>query len=325
MKICFFAPVKNKAILDRNEFYSQDIQILKDLGHSVHIATNYWEITRADLYLCWWWTWSFPIVLLSNILNKPVICVGTFNYWKFHERNRLQQFLIEYCLIHSTQNIIVSELEVSEIKNNWPQLTNINYSPHIFDNESYSPNFESRSDFFLTISWLSKGSIYRKGIVNLIESYAFIPVHLKRKLLIVGQIDDGYYELKSLVSRNNLENFIQFTGEVSKAEKIRLLHQCYAYLQPSIFEGFGLAILEAMACGALVVVSKNGAIPEVVGDCGIYFPDIQPETIAGTLIKLDNEDLDFRSYGIKAHTRAKENFAYERRLSDFSFIIRKLR
>jgi glycosyltransferase involved in cell wall biosynthesis len=67
------------------------------------------------------------------------------------------------------------------------------------------------------------------------------------------------------------------------------MRECTVYLQPTRYEGFGLAILEAMSCGAPVVTSARGAVPEVVGDTAILVDGTSPMAIAdGVLQYLGN-------------------------------------
>ena len=67
------------------------------------------------------------------------------------------------------------------------------------------------------------------------------------------------------------EQDIIFTGYVTETELVRLYNAATCFVYPSIFEGFGLPPIEAMACGTPVAVSNKSALPEVVGSAGVYF------------------------------------------------------
>ena len=82
-------------------------------------------------------------------------------------------------------------------------------------------------------------------------------------------------EIKELNKRFN--NSIILTGFVTDNELAVLYSGAYAFLYPSLYEGFGLPPLEAMQCGAPVITSNSSSLPEVIGDCGIM---IDPTSIS---------------------------------------------
>jgi glycosyltransferase involved in cell wall biosynthesis len=91
------------------------------------------------------------------------------------------------------------------------------------------------------------------------------------------------------------------TSHVSE-ESLRWLYQhCTVFISPSLYEGFGLPIAEAMACGAPVVAANNSAQPEVLGDAGLLFSTGDPIETAGKLARvLNNSELraDLRRRGL---------------------------
>src|SRR5205814_9199823 len=121
----------------------------------------------------------------------------------------------------------------------------------------------------------------RKCLVEVIEAAAL--VHDRRpdvKFVIAGAKGDFADEAAAIVRRLGAEQYLELPGAISKEEKIRLMQQCAVYLQPTRYEGFGLAILEAMSCGAPVVTSPSGAVPEVVGDTALMVDATSPASIA---------------------------------------------
>jgi alpha-1,3-rhamnosyl/mannosyltransferase len=108
-----------------------------------------------------------------------------------------------------------------------------------------------------------------------------------------------------------LEADVAFMGEMSKDDLAALYAGAIGLLFPSYLEGFGLPPLEAMACGAPVVAADRSAIPEVVGDAAVLVDPDDHETMARTLVRLD-EDLVFRQQLIsKGFDRVKE-FSWDR-------------
>lgn len=122
-----------------------------------------------------------------------------------------------------------------------------------------------------------------KNLVRLVEAYS----DLARKgfphmLVMAGKKDPRHYsELKSKITELSLEARVRFVDYISKEELPRLYAQADLFVFPSVYEGFGLPVLEAMACGTPVVASRAGSIPEVVGDAAVLFdPRDVPEMAA---------------------------------------------
>jgi glycosyltransferase involved in cell wall biosynthesis len=121
-----------------------------------------------------------------------------------------------------------------------------------------------------------------------------------------------------------VEHAVEFPGVISRARKIELMRRCRVYLQPSRYEGFGMAILEAMSCGAAVVSSAVGAVPEVVGDAGLLVDGGCPDAIAAAVNRF-LEDEDFRRMaGRRGRSRAETLFPLERRRRELGQAIRDL-
>ena len=102
------------------------------------------------------------------------------------------------------------------------------------------------------------------------------------------------------------------------------MQRCAVYLQPSRFEGFGLAILEAMSCGAAVVTTSAGAVPEVVGDTGIEVEAGSPESIAREVSRLLADEPLRTQLGENARSRAETVYPYARRKQDLQNVIEGL-
>ncbi|MFC1701032.1 glycosyltransferase family 4 protein [Patescibacteria group bacterium] len=90
------------------------------------------------------------------------------------------------------------------------------------------------------------------------------------QLVLVGQIDYFYRRLKKFVYKKNINNII-FTDFVSDEDLAILYKNADLYIFPSLYEGFGLPPLEAMAYGLPVVCSNSSCLPEILGDAAIYF------------------------------------------------------
>lgn len=118
----------------------------------------------------------------------------------------------------------------------------------------------------------------RKNCLNLIRAYAMARDKGCRHFLVLPGKDYGRNECYKLVKERNLEDHVLFPGYVDADDLVALYNLASAFVYPSFYEGFGLPILEAMACGCPVIASRRGSISEVAGDAVFY---VEPECIGG--------------------------------------------
>lgn len=90
------------------------------------------------------------------------------------------------------------------------------------------------------------------------------------QLVIAGPIDEGEQQLRSLAKQLGIAESVIFTGRIDDLELCALYSAARVYACPSLYEGFGFTVLEAMACGAPVVCSDAASLPEVAGDGALY-------------------------------------------------------
>jgi glycosyltransferase involved in cell wall biosynthesis len=105
------------------------------------------------------------------------------------------------------------------------------------------------------------------------------------RLIVVGgqgwKTSPIFRQLREL----GIENRVHFAGYLEDSELPAFFGVCEAFVFPSLYEGFGMPILEAMACGALVLTSDRGAMKEVAGDAAGYFDPEDPRSIADAIEK----------------------------------------
>jgi len=102
----------------------------------------------------------------------------------------------------------------------------------------------------------------RKNFVRLIEAIAALP---KLNLVLVGRASDGAAELRGAIERQKLESRVFLLDKLTPDALTDLIGSALAYVVPSLYEGFGLTVLEAMACRTPVVCSESASLPEVAG------------------------------------------------------------
>ena len=130
---------------------------------------------------------------------------------------------------------------------------------------------------------LSVGTLEpRKNFSRLVESFAILRRHAAEdcRLVIVGEKGWKYDQIFRTVRALGLEDKVQFLGYVPEQDLPLLYRGAELFVYPSLYEGFGVPILEAMACGCPVVCSNRSAMPEVAGEAAILVNPEDPEGIA---------------------------------------------
>ncbi len=332
-KACFFVHTSDPSIIDRVEFYKIDIEILRDLGFDVEPTFSLASIpSDADLYFVWWWTYAIFPVIRAKLSDKKVIITGTFNFFRhvrrsdFYSRPFYQRILIKQSARWADANIMVSQFEYQKMRQ---EITskNVFYSPHVLRVEKYQINdIVVRQKNLFTVSWMSRSNSIRKCIPEIIHA-AKILKNLDRpySFLIAGKVENDAGYLLDLVKQLDVQDVVNFLGNIDERTKIDNMHQCGIYLQPTMFEGFGVAIAEALLCGAPTITSRIGGVPEATGDYCSYVDGRDPAQIAQTIIDVfDNYD-HFLSKAQEGKSHVRQHFDYARRKEDIGRILEDLK
>ena len=155
----------------------------------------------------------------------------------------------------------------------------IDVTPLGYDSSAYRSLPKSQIDDFTTLKnlperfWLFVGTLEpRKNLVVLLNAYANLPKSERLPLILGGgkgwMVDDIF----ATIERHNLSDEVQHIGFIPTAELPLWYNSAEAFLYPSVFEGFGLPVLEAMACGTPVLTSNVSSLPEVAGEAGMTLP-----------------------------------------------------
>ncbi|MCS6848142.1 MAG: glycosyltransferase family 1 protein [Anaerolineae bacterium] len=123
--------------------------------------------------------------------------------------------------------------------------------------------------------------------------------HSPIPLVIAGHQDPRYPEAQAHARALGMEQWVHFIGSVSDAQAAALYSACDLFVYPSLHEGFGLTVLEAMACGAPVACSNCSSLPEVAGDAALMFDPEQPQAIAEACLRVLHDD------ALRAQLRAR--------------------
>jgi glycosyltransferase involved in cell wall biosynthesis len=133
----------------------------------------------------------------------------------------------------------------------------------------------------------------RKNLPRLIEALAVVHRRFRPvPLVLVGREGGDHARVLAEIRARGLEAWVRLPGYLPESEVGALYRAASAFVFPSYCEGFGLPLLEAMACGLPSAASDVSALPEVGGDAALYFRPEDPEDIAAKIIRLlSDEDL----------------------------------
>jgi glycosyltransferase involved in cell wall biosynthesis len=140
-----------------------------------------------------------------------------------------------------------------------------------------------RSKFGINSDYILCVGIYkpRKNHAGLLKAFRLLlKGGVQSHLVIAGPMGEGRSVLKRLAAELGVTDQIVFTGFVHDADLRALYSDARVYVCPSLYEGFGFTVLEAMACGTPVVCSSATSLPEVAGKAALYFDPHKPEEMA---------------------------------------------
>jgi len=136
----------------------------------------------------------------------------------------------------------------------------------------------------------------RKNLRTLIDAYVRLRQAdaIRHKLVLVGRKGWLYDDIFATARASGFSNELVFTDYVPQKDLVAMYNAADLFVYPSIFEGFGIPPLEAMACGTPVVTSNTSSLPEVVGDAALTVDPLDVEALAGAITRVLN-DMDLQS------------------------------
>jgi glycosyltransferase involved in cell wall biosynthesis len=329
-RVLFYSSIRNEADFKTSLFYRIDISILTELGYTIRTTNrmrDFLTIWDYDIAFIYFYRLGLFVAILARLFGKKVYFTGGIDNLSFQFATRkavfIQRILYVLCYFVSTKCIIVSQSDYNNILLFWRFNRKNELIPHAIHINNYLRSIPKQK-IMTSICWMgSVQNIKRKGIDNLIRAFAIFSKHYPDyKLCLIGREGPGYDYLLQIVEDNNVENSIIFYGAASENEKIDILSKTKYYIQLSKFEGFGMAAIEAMASGCIVIHSGRGGLSETVGNTGVLIRDIDdPNNIAAIMLNCELKNKEYSHLANNAYERVANYYDYERRFAALKKIL----
>jgi glycosyltransferase involved in cell wall biosynthesis len=262
-----------------------------DLADDIRLPL-YLRSLRADVH-------HIPLNAVPLFMPKPYVVtihdMGSLIFPQHEDfRRSLQAYRFRHGLIRADQVIAVSGATSRDLQNvlNIPghRIRVVYNAPDpVFMQSSVSEDQHQRRQledrYQVNYPYLLYAGTIRtqKNVPRLVEAFAVLrddlanhPVYRNLRLVIIGDELSRYPQVRRAVIQSKMESLVRFLGFVP-IETLRAFYtSAAAFVFPSLYEGFGLPPLEAMACGTPVVTSNSSSLPEVVGDAAII---VNPENV----------------------------------------------
>lgn len=168
------------------------------------------------------------------------------------------------------------------------------------------------------------GSDPTKNVSTLVEAFAklALPIRERHDLILVGDVRKRT-EVRDQVAAAGLEKQTIFTGVVSDERLIELYQYAAVFVFPSLYEGFGLPVLEAMACGCPVISSNASSLPEVAGDAAILLDPKDTEGFTAAMVRVLT-DADLRRVLREKGLTQAARFTWDRTAREMTVVYKKV-
>ena len=173
--------------------------------------------------------------------------------------------------------------------------------------EKAKRRYQIEGEYYLYLGTLEP----RKNIERIVQAYARAKRPGGPKLVLAGRRGWLYESIFAAVQELGIEEDVVFTDYVADADVPLLMSGARMFLFPSLYEGFGLPPLEAMACGTPVVTANTSSLPEVAGDAALLADPYSVREIAAAIARLEEDEALRRSLIQKGLERAAQ-FTWEK-------------
>lgn len=266
------------------------------------------------------WIFHNPMMPLFVTPKRSVVIALDFsfldymrgkNVWVSMQR-QLQKYLQYSALKRSTKIVAISDFTKTEIKRCFTGI-DMTKTSSIYggydDFSKYSPEpFDLPDDFFFCLGVMKS----RKNQLGVLRGFLKAKQNgLQDSLVFAGKGSGDYYEkVKAEASKSKFASDVIFAGYLNNNQVAYAYKKAKALVFPSIVEGFGIPVLEAMSVGLPVITSKTTALGEVAGDAALTVDPNSTDEISDALMEMQSEEKR-EVYRNKGYERCKE-YSWER-------------
>ena len=306
------------------------------------MASERWELPRLEWFL------RFDVLLAPNFVPPPsrrgrlVVTVHDLAFRRFPQtaphgtRRWLSRF--ERSLSRADTVIAVSEAtrrdleELYGIPPSRVTVVPLGVDMHVFRPAPGDEAARVRARFGIDGPYLLYlgGIEPRKNLPALLRAFSGLPTDLRPSLVVAGSGVAWNPEGPSLLQgalaalAKDVRSRVRLTGYVSEVDKVALLGGAEALVYPSLYEGFGLPVIEAMACGTPVLTSSVSALPEVAGDAALLVDPHDVGSIRDGIVRLLT-DGPLRARLKEAGVERASGFSWERTARLTAEVLREAR
>ena len=319
--------------LHLSSFVDRDLSILKrhydvrvgnidiTLKKPIESVRTFLKFMRDMLWCDLTYSWfaiehAYWAVMFSKIFfKKSLVVVGGYEVAKVPEinygalLNPIRARKIIWTMNHADLVCAVSEFNRREILRATRD-ANVKCIHNAVDPDEFVPASYKKA-IIVTVGIADRETAIRKGVFDLIEVGNSLPEY---EFVIIGRADgDLLAELKSKSKSN-----VRIIENMPDEELRRTLASAKVYCQLSSYESFGVALIEAMSCNCIPVVTDRGALPEVVGDAGFVVPLGDRHALADAIKKA------LKDASIEPRRRVVERFSMKKREEELLAAINQL-
>ena len=333
-KVCFYSSVKDISLFKTQKFYQIDISILKRMGYEVIVSNNIFDAFKFWKYnfvFAYFYRYSFFFALIALILGRRTYFTGGIDALDIEYAGRkqyiVQKLLFILCYTIAKKCIIVSKTDLKHVE----EIVGIGKSKIVFSEHSIDmtsflcKSINKKEHIFTTIGWMgSIGNVKRKGIDKALFLFSLLkkePFFSDCKFVLMGREGIGTTYLREIIEKLGISNSVIITGEISEQRKIDLLLKSKYYFQLSSYEGFGIAALEALIAGNIIIHSGKGGL-----DNPIYSKHIRVDINKDILEQIESIKMKLSIISdievMKNMKECSEYYDNDRRMRDFYEIIK---
>lgn len=281
-------------------------------GGLLDIPLILWGVISSHFSVSWFaYDQAYWAVKFSRWVGRTsIVILGGFDVCEEEDPRFARRVpRLRYVLANADLLIAVSKRVCEKARAQLPNEREVHLIYHGFDATRFSPA-GNKKRLAVTVAYLTKTNAHRKGVYTFVRAARLLP---DVEFAVVGEsLDDTGDDLRAMAAPN-----VRLLGRLSESDLIRVLQEASVYVQASVHEGFGCSLAEGMLCACVPVVSNRGAIPEVVGETGIYVEPGDPQAI------VNGVSLAFRNLhlGYQARQRVASLFSIGRRSDELIAVI----